>query len=164
MEQGSWMNWFGQGATPQQIGSNLDFLMRLTDPVLQMQGVAQYLAWLNEAMRQDRILASQMDKQRNEQLRELKLLEEQMRRNQAILEADARKLERERIATMMQGIGNLAKFFSDFLNEHPNLFKRPSRSRSATQKSTANTAINPTPPRTPNPLLPRSPIDEIITF
>lgn len=164
MEQGSWMNWFGQGATPQQIGSNLDFLMRLTDPVLQMQGVAQYLAWLNEAMRQDRILAAQTDKQRNEQIRELKLLEEQMRRNQAILEADARKLERERIATMMQGIGNLAKFFSDFLNEHPNLFKKPSRTQPTTPKSTPSPAPKPTAPNTPKPPAPRGPMDEILTF
>lgn len=118
------MNWMGIGATPTQIGSGLDYLMRLTDPVLQMQSIAQYLGWLNEAMRLDRELAARQERERNEQLKALKQYEEQMERNRLIAEADARRYQAERTATLMQSIGNLASFFSEFLKQHPNLFKR----------------------------------------
>lgn len=120
-------NWLGHSATPPQLGNNLDFIMRLTDPIFQMQAMAQYLGWLNEAMRQDRVLAAQLEKERNEQIRQQKQIEENMLRTQAAMQAEAQKIRAERTANLMQGIGNVAMFFYEFLKDNPNIFKPRSR-------------------------------------
>lgn len=130
--------WLGYGATPLQVGNNLDFLMRLTDPIVQMQAMAQYLGWLNEAMRQDRALAAQLEKERNEQIRQQKLIEENLRRTQAALQSEVQKLRAERTANLMQGIGNVAMFFAEFLKEHPNIFKIQRRTNPRTSNPPSN--------------------------
>lgn len=133
--------WLGYGATPPQVGNNLDFLMRLTDPIIQMQGMAQYLGWLNEAMRQDRAIAAQLEKERNEQIRQQKLIEENMLRTQAAMQAEAQKIRAERTANLMQGIGNVAMFFSEFLKDHPNIFKIRRRSNPRTNNPSNNPTL-----------------------